>query len=393
MGCESSTSRGDINSEIALYRETKSQDSQKKINYIHFGDKSFERRAAEQFWNLFKAKPTGTSFENGLKILFDSPNSELYFPKVNECFNTHILFEDFIISVIQIISYRLGVLMKELKVTEAYKLVAKTEVFFNLRRIVLNKESLSVSFFHATLLLNVSRSFIDGDEPLKRGYGILDKSKNAFIVDENTKTDEMQELKRYTNKGIKLLEEIYDTKYFQSKIPKLYEEYGLEYEPEEASHLINLLKSSLKKIIWVGNSPFAGMIGVYFSTYLGQTKIQELSVGKDRENAIVTYIISTKLHEDGHHLIRFKQDNFLSLAQRGESVWEAGYKFEEILFGAAISDYTKIGTAITDLMNWRQPLYDQLLNTGQIDSQKALYPKMNFTLSRICTTLDDFVFK
>ena len=249
-------------------------------------------------------------------------------------------------------------------------------------KLILTKEKM-MAIFYASFMLNISRSYIDNDNAsVERGNILARLSLTTSIA--TMKELEESPFMKYIQEALSVIGEIYKTEFFNVKLNEFMRFYGFG----EADHDIKQkLATNLKSIVWLHNAPFAGMVGLNMETYLNLTTIADLygksKSEKKRKRTITAYLVSTILHQDAHHIVRIKQNNFLSLTPNKEKQWEAGEKFESMLFGAVISDYDEIGGVHT-VEGWKGNKKQFMLDEEEIKIQEINYKNLNLYMSGIC---------
>ena len=247
---------------------------------------------------------------------------------------------------------------------------------------LLKEEETRATNFHLSLLLHASCAFIDthSDKACWRGITII--TENFSITEHSLKSvKEVPEIKKVIDRVNQEFTKIYGSKGFHEGLEELIQKYNLEKQInlEDALEYIRT-KLPIKNVIWVENGSICGMAGINNTIYISLIYMSPKHIQVEQ----IIYVISTKLHEDAHQLLRYALQDFGVLSPRLVGLkehfgYEMGYHFEKILFGAIIISFGRADSILAS--NWEKK---GVLNQDEILRQEAFIQFINPYLSGIC---------
>ena len=307
--------------------------------------------------------------------------------------------------IISIVFYRMKVLMDEqepllIKVKDSDKIAIIIYVQ-EMCTILFDKNSSdNIINFYSSLLLHISQTFIEtlNKESIKQGIIIMLMTKYRFKEDTSFLTyDNLEnETKSLVAETDDFLQYIYDSPAYEASLKELFNEYNLGEEIQTVKEYVKSLDKN--RWIWVKDASFQGMIGMNNKIFINlEDKGMKDIISINLEEKTMEYqeyktkLTTLILHEGAHQLLRFVRKDFGTLALRTENIMEIenqdmelGYRFEEILFGIAITLPSK-ATTILDCEKWKKN--PPIFTPDQITNQKRNYKKLNIYLSGICPKL------
>ena len=278
-------------------------------------------------------------FIQGISNIDINNASDEKFPKYT--INENVSIKDYYINTLRISLYRLRLLGQRLNYNfkevdyknDDHILYTITALYFygiiNKINNNLDKNE-DLARYLISLLLNTSRSYLESENMFRKSVkstnNLLDENINAEIVLNPLNITE--DLKK------KVIENILPSKRFAAYLNKFLKHYNLEINENEVVELMNSLKNLVQKnIVFLNSIQHYGMIGANSTLYINYDMIQLYEKRKDK---LELFFISTLLHELGHAIIRVILNDNFGLTPRTIEHIEAGYKFEQIIFGTAI---------------------------------------------------------
>eukprot|EP01022_Parablepharisma_sp_SALTPOND_P005290 TRINITY_DN122085_c0_g1_i1.p1 TRINITY_DN122085_c0_g1~~TRINITY_DN122085_c0_g1_i1.p1 ORF type:complete len:435 (-),score=21.34 TRINITY_DN122085_c0_g1_i1:112-1416(-) len=284
--------------------------------------------------------------------------------------------------------YRLRVALLRKDVKPTNKAIAATQMYRSLGELASITEPDKKRFF-CTLIFHCSRGFIDPDEEaIRRAGDILNGNEAAEVLTLNRVNPSTMNVETVAA-AFDILKKIYRSRRFREGCTQFCREYSIPIV--SVDQCIEYVAANLNNVVWVKEGHFYGMCGMKNVIYLGlkEPKMFSNLQGFTRSEIIEiqkAYIVSTKLHEDAHEILRAFKGDFCSMTQENEvthEILEGGYRMEKILFGAVVSLPEK-ARELLNIESWDQAdLLVPLFSAETIKEMALAYDGLNIRCSGI----------